>query len=133
MMSRDELSNLTYKWISLWNAPVDWKMFDEIHADNFKDMSPGGRGDSKEDFADGLKYFLEAFPDLKTKVEDLVIEESANRVAVRWSAVGTNKTRYLGIGPTNRQTNITGIEIIEFANGRITRRWGEWDISDHHD
>ena len=23
------------------------------------------------------------------------------------------------------------IEIIEIEDGRITRRWGEWDISDH--
>ena len=86
---------------------------------------------TKEAFADSLADLMAAFPDLQTKVDDLVIDEVAGRVAVRWSSVGTNRTTFLGIGPTGRQTSITGIEIIEIRDGRIVRRWGEWDISGH--
>ena len=78
-----------------------------------------------------MKALAEAFPDLQARVEDLVIDAAAGKVAVRWSASGTNRLRYLGIGPTNRRTEIRGIEIIEVRNGKVTRRWGEWDISGH--
>lgn len=111
---------------------MNWQLFDKLHADDFVDLSPADRGNSKAAFAEGLKKFIEAFPDLKTGVEDLIVDDSKQRVAVRWSSVGTNKTEFLGIGPTNRKTQITGIEIIEFVNNRIAKRWGEWDISDHH-
>ena len=86
---------------------------------------------TKAGFAQGLAEFIEAFPDLQTRVEDLVVDEAGSRVAVRWSAQGTNRAAFLGIGPTRRLTTITGIEIIEIHDGQITRRWGEWDISDH--
>lgn len=130
-MKRSELEEVTHKWISLWCAPTDWRLFDQLHSDDFEDMSPAGRDPSKRGFALGLKHLVDAFPDLATKVEDMVVDEKAQRVAVRWSSVGTNKLSFLGAGPTNRKTPITGIEIIEISNGRIRRRWGEWDITGH--
>lgn len=129
--SRAELDAIARQWISLWCAPVDWALFDCLHADDFEDCSAAGREPTKEAFADSLADLIAAFPDLQTKVDDLVIDEVAGRVAVRWSSVGTNRTTFLGIGPTGRQTSITGIEIIEIRAGRIVRRWGEWDISGH--
>ena len=130
-MDRDALARIAHDWISLWNEPVDWTLFDRLHAVTFEDASPAGRPADREGFAQGLRNLLRAFPDLKTGVEDLVVDAEARRVAVRWSAHGTNRVRYLGIGPTHRRTRITGIEIIEIEDARIVRRWGEWDITDH--
>jgi steroid delta-isomerase-like uncharacterized protein len=129
--SRAELESIVREWISLWCAPVDWGLFDRLHADGFEDCSAAGRDPTKEAFADGLADLVAAFPDLQTTVEDLVIDETTSRVAVRWSSVGTNRSAFLGIGPTGRQVTITGIEIIEIAGRRIVRRWGEWDIGGH--
>lgn len=130
-MSRSELETIARQWISLWCAPVDWGLFDRLHADGFEDCSACGREPTKEAFADSLADLMAAFPDLQTKVEDLVIDEAVGKVAVRWSATGTNRVTFLGIGPTGRQTYIAGIEIIQIGEGRIVRRWGEWDISGH--
>jgi predicted ester cyclase len=66
-------------------------------------------------------------------VEGLVIDETKSKVAVMWSSRGTNKTKFLGVGPTDQLTVITGIEIIEVQDDRIVRRWGEWDITAHAD
>lgn len=125
------MAAIAEKWISLWNVPVDWSLFASLHADDFEDASPAGRPNTREGFAQGLRELIRAFPDLRTIVEDLVVDTERHRIAVRWSAVGTNRTRYLGVGPTNKPTHITGIEIIEVQGGRIVRRWGEWDISHH--
>ena len=129
--TRVELARIATKWITLWCAPVDWHLFDQLHAENFVDGSSAGRPATKDGFAQGLAELIRAFPDLHTTVEGLVIDESRSQVAVRWAAQGTNRSEFLGIGPTNRLTLITGIEIIEIQDGQIIRRWGEWDISAH--
>jgi steroid delta-isomerase-like uncharacterized protein len=131
MPPRPELETISKRWISLWCAPADWTLFDRLHAENFEDASSAGRSPDKQGFAEGLESLIRAFPDLKTKVEDLVVDEGAGRVAIRWSARGTNHEAYLGVGPTGRETTITGIEIIEVRRGQLVRRWGEWDITDH--
>ena len=128
---RIALAELAEKWISLWSVPVDWPLFEALHAADFVDASSAGRRDTKEGFAQGLRELTAAFPDLQTRVEDLVLDTSTGRMAVRWSASGTNRARYLGIGPTNRRTRLTGIEIVEIRDGKIVRRWGEWDVTDH--
>ena len=131
MSTRLELESITRQWISLWCAPVDWALFERLHAEAFEDCSPAGRPATREGFAQGLAEFIEAFPDLQARVEDLVVDEVRSQVAVRWAAQGTNRAEFLGIGPTRRLTTITGIEIIEIRDGQITRRWGEWDNSVH--
>ena len=131
MSTRAELESIARQWISLWCAPPDWALFERLHAQAFEDCSPAGRPATREGFAQGLAEFIEAFPDLQTRVEGLVVDELRSQVAVRWAAQGTNQAAFLGTGPTRRLTTITGIEIIEIHEGQITRRWGEWDISDH--
>lgn len=130
-MQRSDLESLTRQWISLWTAPLDYDLFDRLHADDFVDCAPAGRPPTKEAYLRDLEEFIAAFPDMTARVEDMVIEESGGKVAVRWSLEGTNRRRFLGVGPTGRRTTIAGIEIIEIAGGRIVKRWGEWDISGH--
>jgi steroid delta-isomerase-like uncharacterized protein len=131
MTDRSELETVAAAWLSLWDAPVDWQRFNALHAEDFLDCSSAGRPPSRQGFADGLAQLLNAFPDLRTSLLDLLVDEARAMVAVRWSARGTNRARYLGVGPTGRLTEITGIEIIQVRAGRVVRRWGEWDISDH--
>lgn len=131
MVDRMELTRIAEKWISLWTVPVDWELFDSLHADDFEDLSSAGRSSTKEGFARGLRELIHAFPDLKTRIEDIVIDTEKYQIAIRWSAVGTNRSRFLDVGPTGKTTHITGIEIIELLDGKIVRRWGEWDITDH--
>jgi steroid delta-isomerase-like uncharacterized protein len=128
---RAELEEIACRWISLWSAPVDWALFDHLHAEDFEDCSAAGRAITKQAFAAALAEMVRAFPDLETKVDDVVVDEAMGRVAVRWSSLGTNRTVFLGTGPTGRSTPITGIEILEVRGGQIVRRWGEWDISAH--
>jgi steroid delta-isomerase-like uncharacterized protein len=130
-MTRTELEHLATQWISLWSAPIDQLLFDRLHADDFVDCASAGRPPTKGGFAAGLAEWAQAFPDIRARVEQLVVDEAAATVAVRWSATGTNRAEYLGVGPTQRVTYIAGIEIIEIRGGRIVKRWGEWDISDH--
>jgi len=129
--TRAELEAIATSWISLWNVPVDWGLFERLHAQSFEDCTSGGRPTTREGFAQGIAELTRAFPDLCTAIDGLVVDEANSQVAIRWCARGTDRERYLGVGPTNRLTTITGIEIIEVRGGKIVRRWGEWDISAH--
>lgn len=130
-MTRSEIEKMVHDWISIWSAQFSNEIFEILHAETFEDCSSAGRGTSKENFKEGIINFLNAFPDVKTVVEDIVADTENNKIAVRWSASGTNKKQYLGIGPTNKLTYITGIEIIQIDNKQIIKRWGEWDITNH--
>ncbi len=96
---RTELESIARQWISLWSAPVVWQFFERLHADRFEDCASAGRPNTKQAFGKGIAKLIGAFPDLATWVEDLVVEESMGRVAVRWSSVGTKRAAYFGVGP----------------------------------
>ena len=130
-LTRDQLTLIAEQWVGLWNIPTDWALFEHLHADDFVDHASAGRESHKAAFAQSIVHLQDAFPDIQVQVDDVVIDEAHQRVAVRWSAIGTNTQNYLGVGPTQRSTRITGIEIIDMDHGQVVRRWGEWDITDH--
>lgn len=60
-------------------------------------------------------------------VEDIVIDTKSQKIAIRWSATGTHRGKFLGVPATGRKIRFAGIEIIEIGNGQVIARWGEWD------
>jgi steroid delta-isomerase-like uncharacterized protein len=65
--------------------------------------------------------FLTGFPDVKHRIEDLVIE--GDRVVTRWRGMGHHRGSYDGIAPTGREIDYTGITIFRIAEGRIAEAW----------
>ena len=103
---------------------------DELHTPDFVDRSPAGRSPDNRGFKEGLIRLYRAFPDFYATTEDLVIDVSEGKVALRWSAVGTHKGEYMGAPPTGKSIIFRGIEILRIENDRIAERWGEWDAID---
>jgi predicted ester cyclase len=127
-MDRQALENLSRQWISLWCAPVAWLCFERLHAETFEDYSAVGRAPDKAGFALGLAELTQAFPDLQTWSEDLVIDEHCSQVAVRWAAEGIHRGALLGLDPTHQRTTFAGIEILEVAEGQVTGRLGGMEL-----
>ena len=67
----------------------------------------------------------DAFPGLHIAVEDMVAE--GDKVAVRMIVTGTHKGGGLGFPATGRKINVTGLTIIQFANGKLVHGWNNWD------
>ena len=65
--------------------------------------------------------FLTGFPDVKHRIEDLVIE--GDRVVTRWRGIGHHRGPYDGIAPTGRKIDYTGITIFRIADGQIAEAW----------
>jgi len=78
---------------------------------------------------EGVKEFVglyrSAFPDLHTAIEDIVTE--GDKVAYRWTAVGTHQGELLGVPPSNNRVELTGITIERIEGGRIVETWNNFD------
>ena len=123
------LREIARRWIEgLWQgAGSDLGVLEELHAPEFIDHSSAGRGTDNAAFRAMLEDFYRAFPDFRTTVEDLVADEAAGKVAIRWSATASQAGAYLGAAPSGQLVVFRGIEILAVRDGRITYRWGEWD------
>jgi predicted ester cyclase len=71
---------------------------------------------------------LTAFPDINLAVDATIAD--GDLVVVRWSGTGTNNGPWLGLAPTGKTVNFTGINIYRFACGKIVESWSEIDALD---
>ncbi len=125
--STQELKQIARRWIEEGWQRGNAGVVDELHSADFMDYGAAGRAPDREGFKQGIRGLYEAFPDFHAEIEDMIVDESTAKVAVRWKAKGTHRGVFMGIPPTGRSIRFAGIEIIHVVNGKIRERWGEWD------
>ena len=76
-------------------------------------------------FKDYRRAFLLAVPDLS--VEILSITSEGNTAMQYWRATGTHVGSGLGIPPSGRRVDFTGVSSYEFEDGRIVRGFDRWN------
>ena len=80
--------------------------------------------------AEGFKQYFAtafaAFPDFHVTIEDIFAER--DKVVSRVTMRGTHKGEFMGIPPTEKQVNVTGIAIHRFADGKIVEDWENMDF-----
>ena len=123
----ETLQRVALEWMDRIWRQHEIDAIDVLHAPNFVDRSPGGRGSDNASYKRGIAKFYLAFPDWSADTEDLIVDVRSGTVALRWSAAGTHSAEYLGVPPTQRRITFQGIEILRIEDGRIVERWGEWD------
>ncbi|MFG2025786.1 ester cyclase [Streptomyces sp. NPDC048825] len=67
----------------------------------------------------------EAFPDLVTTIDDIVVE--GDRAAIRWHSSGTHVNSFLGVPPTKRHVEVSGATFARFEGDRIVEEHVTWD------
>ena len=65
--------------------------------------------------------FRRGFPDVISTIEDIVAE--GDRVAARWTARATHLGEYVGVPPTGKEVQFTGISMYRIEGGRIAESW----------
>jgi predicted ester cyclase len=58
----------------------------------------------------------------------LLMVAEGDMVVYRWKGNGTNKAEYMGIAPTNKTVEFTGITIHKIENGKILEEFTQSDI-----
>ena len=72
-----------------------------------------------------LSMYMTAFPDLQFTVEDMIAE--GDTVVARFTTRGTHQGNLMGIPPTGKQGNGTGIFIDRIVNGKAVEQWFNTD------
>lgn len=72
-----------------------------------------------------LSMHLNAFPDVKVTVEDLLAD--GDKVVALISVQGTQQGAFRAISATGRPITVMGINIFRIVNGQIAEHWGLTD------
>lgn len=104
-----------------------WRLdlVEELHTPDFVVHTRQGDLGLKEDRAAVLGW-KSATPDLVIIVDDIVAE--GDRVAVRWTATGTNTGEGNGLPATGKKVTATGMTFWRMKNGKIAEEWGLVDM-----
>ncbi len=90
------------------------------HDPNSPPVPPGPAG-----MAQLISLYRTAFPDLAVTIEDMVGE--GDEVAYRLTFRGTHRGDIMGIGPTGKQVEYTGIGMGKVIDGTIMEMWLNFD------
>ena len=101
----------------------DFKVFDEIFADDFvdhttqPDMTPDKAGVRKL-----YGYMRDAFPDFHAQIHWQLAD--GDRVTTCKTYYGTQEGPFLGIAPTHRKIHFESVDVMRVRNGQIKDHWG---------
>src|SRR5215210_1727617 len=98
----------------LWNHTGDLDAAQELFA-------AGQAEAAKQEAAD----FRRGFPDVTSTIEDLIAE--GDKVVARWRSRATHQGGYMGIAPTGKEVEFTGISVYRIEAGKIAQSWNEED------
>jgi len=87
-------------------------------------LLPGKLG-GKEDIVQRTAQAFSAFPDIRWTVEELIAE--GDRVVARLTFGGTNTGSLMGLPPTLKKGEVTGILAYRLAEGISMELWEECD------
>lgn len=73
-----------------------------------------------------FRTFAAAAPEGNPVIHDLIAE--GDKVVVRMTAAGRHTGELLGVPPTGKRLEMTGIVIYRFEGGKIVERWAQHDF-----
>lgn len=125
MTTTDENKEIVRRLEAIWDG--DMEIVDELVAADFlnhnplvPDAPPGPAG-----FKQNVSALRTAFPDIEFATEDVVAE--GNKVVFRAVGHGTHEGELMGVEPTGREIELTGIVIFRIDEGQVVERWAQFD------
>ena len=102
------------------------KAADEFIAVDFVDhTNPPALQHGLENHKQIVTILRSAFPDLYWEYEEPIAE--SDKVAIRVIMHGTHQGEFFGIPPTGKHVTVSGIHILQIANGKLVEHWGNND------
>jgi predicted ester cyclase len=72
------------------------------------------------------KSLFQGFPDIKQKIEDVLVE--GDKVVYRTTIQGTNTGKFLGAPATGKAIKMNDFTLLRIANGQIVEMWYETNL-----
>jgi steroid delta-isomerase-like uncharacterized protein len=108
----------------VWNKG-NYAAIDELMDQSFKCEDPVMGTVDKAGYLETVKGYRNAFPDLKIEIVSLFAE--GNFVTTRWIARGTNTGSFLGMKPTGKFAETTGLDLAEVRDGKFISDFNVYD------
>ncbi len=82
--------------------------------------------ESRDAYLSHLPMYRASFPDLTCSVDDMIAE--GDKVVTRWTIRGTHQGDLMGIPPTGKRIEVSGITMHPFVDGKIVEGWTNVDM-----
>jgi predicted ester cyclase len=120
-----EPREVVQRFVDAINAADDQAMTDLLH-DDFVDRNPNPlQGTGKEAFANKIRQLRTAFPNLRLRVEQTVVE--GDRISFLWTLTGTNDGPFADQDATGINVEFVGMNLQVLSGGLIVEHWSVHD------
>lgn len=101
----------------------NFEVVDEHLADDFVSHTTALPEDvrGREAYKELITTFRSAFPDLEVRVVDTLVD--GDEVAIRFTTTGTHEGALMGIEPTGKKLENSGLVIARFEDGQGVEVW----------
>ena len=123
-MPTEENKAMMRRWFENFGVNMAREAMAEPFAPEFIQHSLDGDR-NLEDFISGHMTLLEAFPDFRFTVEDIFSER--DKLALRWTLVGTHQGSYQGVPATGKGVRVSGVTIGRVGGDRFVEAWTFYD------
>ena len=126
-MSEEDNKAVIRRWIEAYNNR-DMQAEADVLDPGYVAHVPGAPGplEGLEAWRKFTAPFVEAFPDLRLTVEDILSE--GDKVAARVAFHGTHRGEFQGIAPTGKEVAFSSIEVNRVVGGKVEEHWVELDL-----
>jgi steroid delta-isomerase-like uncharacterized protein len=111
----------------IWNQR-NLEVIDEIFSKDVEGCYPGNPSFGLDAYKQWVINAQKAWPDLHFDIDDVIEEE--NKVAIPWTLRGTHEGEFVGIPPTGKKVELTGVALYWITGGKISKLRGHWDNYD---
>jgi steroid delta-isomerase-like uncharacterized protein len=127
MSSETELNkSVIRRFVDEVQNKKDWDVYDELNGPEFVNHSaPPGIPSDREGGKIYLGAFLNAFPDCRFTVDDMIAE--GDQVVTKKTFTGTHEAEFAGIPPTGKRVTLQFVDIMRVRDGRIVEHWLSMD------
>ena len=104
----------------------DLGQVEKLLASNYVFHGPGGlKATGPKGFREIFSMYATAFPDMHFTINELIAEN--DKVVTRWTVRGTHRGDFVGIAPTGKSVDITGIAIATLTDGKVVEEFESFD------
>jgi steroid delta-isomerase-like uncharacterized protein len=106
--------------LQLWNTGNP-EIATQLYSDAAERNDPNGSEPARgaQQIGHYVAGIRTAFPDFRLEITERLVE--GDRIASHWRATGTQNGEFLGIPPTGRRVDISGVTLAQVKDGKVIR------------